>query len=98
MGNHLLHTYFASLFQFQCCGIVPRATPKVPFSNNRYQHREVAAKFLLRAYSGTSTDTKRTYLNDLVMAFKERNDPEEAEVLVKFINDVLDELCKIFVD
>jgi hypothetical protein len=22
MGNHLPHTYFASLYQFQCCGII----------------------------------------------------------------------------
>ena len=71
---------------------------KVPFSNNRYQHREVAAKLLLLAYSGARTDTKRIYLDELVSAFKERNDTEQAEVLVKFVNDALNEMCKIFVD
>lgn len=71
---------------------------KVPFPNNRYQHREVAAKLLLLAYSGANTDTKRMYLDELVIAFKEGNNTEEAKVLVKFVNDVLNEMCKIFVD
>lgn len=76
----------------------PFFTTKVPFPNNRYQHREVTAKLLLLAYSGASTDTKRIYLDELVRAFKERDDREQAELLVKFIGDVLNEMCKIFID
>jgi len=76
----------------------PFFAAKVPFLNNRYQHREVAAKLLLLAYSGANTDTKRVYLDELVSTFKERNDTEQAEVFVKFVDDVLNKMCKIFVD
>ena len=71
---------------------------KVPFSNRRYQYREVVAKFLLLTYSGASTDTKRIYLDELVTDFKKSNATEGAKVLVGFVNAVLDEMCKIFVD
>lgn len=76
----------------------PFFAAKVPFPNNRYQHREVAAKLLLLAYSGGSTDTKRIYLDELVSVFKESDDTEQAEVGVKFVNGVLDEMYKMFVD
>ena len=63
---------------------------KVPFSNKRYQHQEVAAKCLLLASSGTVGDTKKAYLDDMVRAFKERHLEDEANKVRQKVETVLD--------
>ena len=71
---------------------------KVPFSNTRYQHREVAVKFLLLAHKGTAVDTKRVYLDELVREFRETDDAEAARRLSEHVNHVLSEMCSVFID
>ena len=63
---------------------------KVPFSNRRYQHREVAAKFLLLTSSGTVGDTKKAYLDDMVRAFKQGDWDAEANDVRQKVEEVLD--------
>ena len=53
-------------------------TTKVSFSNNRYQHRGMAARLLLLAQSGSVGDTKKVYLDDMVDTFRKNGDVEEA--------------------
>lgn len=62
---------------------------KIPFSNNRYQHREVAAKFLLLTSHGTVGDTKKAYLDDMVRTYKDGNLADEAHEVRQTIEMVL---------
>jgi hypothetical protein len=71
---------------------------KIPFSNRRYQHREVSAKFLLLTYSKRIGDTKKAYLDNLVLQFKESKLEDEAKDLKISVFNVLKELSKIFID
>lgn len=65
-------------------------TEKVKFSNNRYQHREVAARLLFLEYMLTNynklADTKKPYLDKMVIDYRENNtDPQpilNASVLI----------------
>src|SRR3546814_890031 len=52
-------------------------TDKVKFNNNRYQHREVAARLLflehMQVNSGKLADTKKPYPDKMVMDYKDTN-------------------------
>ena len=74
---------------------------KVRFGNGRYQHREVAARFLLTEESlmsdGHIVDTKKVYLDNL--ARKYHSDKQRHVVhLRRRVCDVLDAMCAEFVD
>lgn len=71
----------------------------VRFPNNRYQHREVAAKLLYLEYSLTEykkiTDTKKPYLDFMVRTYKE-NDSLDAGTLEKSANEILTKMTEVF--
>ena len=47
-------------------------TSRLPFSNKRYRHLDLATKFLLAEHKGKVTDTKKAHLDDFVEEFKDR--------------------------
>lgn len=69
----------------------------IPFSNLRYQHREVAAKFLLLTWTDAVGDTKKAYLDNMVRRFKDRDDSDGAGELEKRVGEVLNHASQIFV-
>ena len=62
----------------------------IPFSNQRYQHREVAAKFLLLTSADNLGDTKKSYLDNMVRQYKDKNQGVEAHYLGDQVTKVLD--------
>lgn len=72
---------------------------KVKFGNNRYQHREVAAKLLFLEYSlrfrKKIIDTKKPYLDDMVKRYKKGTAEKIDEIKNTTIN-TLERLNKIF--
>lgn len=74
---------------------------KVRFSNQRYQHREVAARMLLVESSlnssGRIIDTKKVYLDALARDFKEDRSAE-VDVLRGSVLRVADAMANVFMD
>jgi hypothetical protein len=73
-------------------------TQKVRFNNNRYQHREVAARLLFLEYilstTGKLADTKKPFLDKMVDEYKESgNDPMP---IYNQSMDVLDQMANVF--
>lgn len=73
-------------------------TKNVPFSNQRYQHREVVAKFLLLAQAENIGDTKKAYLDDLVRQFRKNNKKKEAVALGLTVSQTLEPMHQVFID
>ncbi len=71
---------------------------RVPFSNKRYQHREVAAKFLLLCSSNSLGDTKKAYLDDMVQGFRREQKESEAREIGEEVRGILDWAQGIFVE
>ncbi|MBR0873565.1 DUF262 domain-containing protein [Bradyrhizobium tropiciagri] len=73
---------------------------KVRFGNGRYQHKEVAARFLLVEDSvrehANLVDTKKVYLDAL--AHKYSRDKKKATELRQSVCSVLDVMCEEFVE
>jgi hypothetical protein len=67
----------------------------VAFSNKRYQHREVAVKFLYLVRQGTIADTKKVYLDRFVKDYKGKSS-RSVQHLVKKVEVVLDQMTTIF--
>ena len=74
----------------------PFFASNIPFSNKRYQHREVAAKFLLLSTTDTVGDTKKVYLDDMVKAFRRGDKQKEAAETGRKVTAVLDWGTTIF--
>lgn len=74
---------------------------KVRFNDNRYQHREVTARFLfledciLRLKK--IVDTKKSYLDDFVREYKANADLNANELGNK-VKNILNEMCNMFVE
>lgn len=69
---------------------------RVSISNKRYQHRDLAAKFLYLTWLGKVADTKKIYLDNFVK--KRRAWPAaEAEKLGRKVTGILSKMEKIFV-
>jgi hypothetical protein len=70
----------------------------VPFSNKRYQYREVAVRLLFVEHNlleGKIVDTKKEFLDDFVLSYKMNNlDPKQVRRSVK---QVLSAMTKVFV-
>jgi uncharacterized protein DUF262 len=49
----------------------PFFTKALPFPNKRYRHFDLAAKFLLAESAGKIVDTKKVYLDEFALSFKE---------------------------
>lgn len=73
---------------------------KVKFRNTRYQHMEVAARFLLvesTSYENKKLiDTKKVYLDNMVKNYKEKN--RETSEFQKTVLSVLNEMITVFSD
>jgi hypothetical protein len=74
-------------------------TNKVSFTNKRYQHREIVARFILLESSlkksGKLIDTKKVYLDSMARNFK-KDRKEEVMSLYSEVVSVLDNLSSIF--
>ena len=70
---------------------------KIPFSNRRYQHREVAAKFLLLTTLNSIGDTKKSYLDEMVRSFKRPDGTTESQAVAADVTKVLDKAAVLFV-
>ena len=70
---------------------------KVRFSNKRYQHRDVAAKFLYLAHQNRIADTKKVYLDTFVVEAKKF--PHQKNKKIKEdAHKTLNAMAKIFVN
>ena len=78
--------------------IHPFFTKNIAFSNKRYQHRELAARFLLLTSNESIGDTKKAYLDQMVKTFKEKNQAKEAQKLGSEVESVLTWAADIFVE
>lgn len=68
----------------------------IPFSNKRYQHREIVCKMLYLTWQKKIMDTKKVYLDSFVKEFKKKNLEREARALEKEVNANLISLSNIF--
>ena len=70
---------------------------KLPFTNTRYRHYDMAAKMLMSEYRGAITDTKKAYLDRF---FRETSaiKPADAEVVIQGLVQLLDAMAMVFVD
>lgn len=75
-------------------------TKRVKFRNNRYQHRESAARFLLIEDSlkslGQIVDTKKVYLDGLAAKYRDKNVSHVTELrsrVEKVLDHMNDEFC-----
>lgn len=80
----------------------PFFTDKVKFRNNRYQHREAAARFLLveeslRRKPIQLVDTKKVYLDALAKKYVKDN-PDHVKLLKKSVLSVLNVMSSVFMD
>lgn len=75
---------------------LPFFTQRVAISNNRYQHRDLAAKFLYLVRQAGVADTKKIYLDNFVKAFKGRP-MSEVNPLLRGVRPVLAAMDKVFV-
>ena len=71
---------------------------KVKFNNNRYQHREVAARLIFLEHILSTTnklaDTKKPYLDKMVIDYRNRN--QDPSPIVNSSSRILDILINIF--
>ena len=70
---------------------------QVPFSNRRYQYREMAARFLLLTSEDNIGDTKKSYLDDMVKQYKSRP-ASDSELVGQRVSKVLDRACQVFAE
>jgi Protein of unknown function DUF262 len=77
---------------------------RVKFRNNRYQHRESSARFLLVEDSLHSSkenkqivDTKKVYLDALARKYREKDKPHVDEIGEK-VEFILDRMANVFTD
>lgn len=74
---------------------------KVRFPNSRYQHKEVACRLLFLTWTSQSEnkiyDTKKTYLDNFVRAFKQ-NKVLKSKPVENAVQRTLDEMNKVFHD
>lgn len=67
----------------------------VAFTNKRYQHREVAVKFLYLHHQDQIADTKKVYLDRFVKDFKGKS-PRSVQPITKPVMDLLDLMEQTF--
>jgi len=67
----------------------------VAFTNKRYQHREVAVKYLYLLYKNEIVDTKKVYLDYFVKEFKKKS-PKTVTPYTSKVTNVLNDMVKVF--
>lgn len=71
---------------------------KLPFTNKRYRHFDLIAKFLYLEDKGQLVDTKKIHLDDFVKAKRQEANIEASQDLARDVYDILNALASIFVD
>ena len=69
----------------------------VPFTNSRYRHFDLAAKFLLIEHANKIVDTKKVYLDSFVKDWKRRS-TDSAKHVANSVENTLDAMANVFVD
>lgn len=70
---------------------------RVLFSNKRYHHRELSCKLLWLCFTDDKIiDTKKAYLDDFVIHFKEKQLTTQSKKLEHTVSNVLDQMNKVF--
>lgn len=69
----------------------------VPFTNSRYRHFDLAAKYLYLVHVDGLEDTKKVRLDRFVREFKLKSLNVEAEALRRSVDEVLDSMSEVFV-
>jgi hypothetical protein len=67
----------------------------VPFENKRYKHLDIATKFLLIEHEDKITDTKKEYLDALVLRYRQKSQ-KSAERLAEKCEPTLQAMVKLF--
>jgi hypothetical protein len=75
---------------------LPFFTKRIAISNRRYQHRELAAKFLYLTHANQVADTKKIYLDSFVRSFK-AIPMSKVLPLVRTVKTILFRMDKVFV-
>ncbi|WP_020591590.1 DUF262 domain-containing protein [Kiloniella laminariae] len=74
---------------------------KVRFSNSRYQHKEVAARFLVIedsiSVNGKLIDTKKVYLDAMAKKYREEG-AEHVNCILQKCLEICDCMCEVFSD
>jgi hypothetical protein len=70
---------------------------KLPFTDRRFKHRDLAAKYLMIEAKDEIADTKKAYLDEFVKSWAEKPQ-KEATDLTKSAATHLDRMAKVFTD
>lgn len=77
----------------------PFFTSKVSFSDTRYKHRDLAAKYLMIERKDAVVDTKKVYLDQFVKVWaREKRSQREADKLRQDVEVHLNNMAKVFAD
>lgn len=71
---------------------------KLPFTNSRYRHFDLIAKFLYIQHRKQLVDTKKVHLDDFVKTQRKDNDAKTCEDLADKVTRILDIMETIFID
>ncbi len=69
---------------------------RVPFTNNRYRHLDLATKFLYFEHSGGVADTKKRALDEFFVDYKRRRESIRADHLLAASQAVLTRMTTVF--
>jgi len=69
----------------------------IPFSNKRYRHYDLAAKFLLFEHKETLSDTKKVYLDSFVKEWRNKDRSKSKHIQEK-VSQVLDRMTAVFAE
>ena len=75
----------------------PFISKRLPFTNRRYRHYDLATKFLYIEDEGGIVDTKKVYLDAFVVNFRDRTDAD-ARGLREKVKRVLGSMSRVFHD
>lgn len=68
----------------------------LPFSNRRYRHFDLAAKFLYMVHRSELPDLKKAYLDEFVISFREHGTQQAARALLERSEEVLGSMNGVF--
>lgn len=75
----------------------PLFVDKIPFSNRRYRHYDIAAKMLFQIYTKESADTKKVYIDNFFKRFSDKTSDDIADML-QTARDIASVMERTFVD
>ena len=75
----------------------PLFVSKIPFSNRRYRHYDIAAKMLFQIHTAESADTKKVYIDNFFRRFSDKTADDIAEMM-QTARDIVDAMGRVFVD